>query len=92
MSLHSGSRHFAHQLDRFSPRRDIEQLTVLAAQLDAPLEAVEQYWDWYGEDSVTVRRRATRQGRLAEQQSVLPAFEAHLRQDFERGPRLVILS
>jgi hypothetical protein len=91
MSLHTGSRKLAHNLDRFS-FYDFETVAGEAARLGVSAEVVEMYMDWYGDSALTVRRvRMVRftPRRYAVKTISLPAYEAHLRQEM-LGECLVI--
>jgi len=84
MSLHSGSRKLAHNLDRFS-LSNFEEIAGEAARLGVSVSAVRRYMDWYGDVLLTVQRVRRRAVTTAQ----LPAYEVRLRQDV-LGERLTI--
>ena len=91
MSLHSGSRKLAHNLDRFS-LSNFEEVAGEAARLGVSMGAVRRYMDWYGDGSLTVQQvRSNGHGprRQIVTTTQLPAYEVRLRQDL-LGERLTI--
>ena len=82
MTLHTGSRNLAHNLDRFSFSSNFEEVAGEAARLGVSAEDVELYMDWYGDDMLTVQQArllTLTPRRYAVKMVVLPAYEVHLR-------------